>query len=115
VIEACQRACLMVVVLLVAGCAATLSDGVRVMPDGVRFQIRRPGAASVAVAGDFNGWSPTAHPMTRSGDLWTGTIAVPPGEHLFMYVVDGTWVTPPNVAEVVPDGFGGSNGRVVVP
>ena len=114
-IEASQRACLAVMVLLAIGCAAALRDEVRVRPDGVRFQIRRPGAASVAVAGDFNGWSETAHRMTRSGELWTSTIVVPPGEYLFVYVIDGMWVTPPNVSEVVPDGFGGSNGRLVVP
>jgi hypothetical protein len=48
--------------------------------------------------------------------MWTSVIALPPGEYLFMYIVDGTsWMTPPNAAEVVPDGFGGRNGKVVVP
>jgi 1,4-alpha-glucan branching enzyme len=102
--------------LSIAGCAAALREEVRVARDGVRFQVRRADASSVVVAGDFNGWSPTAHPMRRAGDMWTSVIALPPGEYLFMYIVDGTsWMTPPNAAEVVPDGFGGRNGKVVVP
>jgi len=99
-----------------AACAAGLQEGVRLSPEGVRFQVRQPAATAVAVAGDFNGWSPSSHPMTRSGELWACLVALPPGEHLFMYVVDGvSWITPPNAAEVVPDGFGGWNGKVVVP
>jgi 1,4-alpha-glucan branching enzyme len=103
------------VALLSTGCAATLEEGVQLSPEGVRFRIRQPEAKSVAVAGDFNGWSPAAHPMVRVGEFWTCLIPLPPGEHAFMYVVDGSWVTPPNAAEVVPDGFGGFNGKVVVP
>ena len=103
-----------VAAVLAAGCAAR-SAGIRVRPDGVAFRLRRPAAASVSIAGDFNGWSADAHPMTREGDVWTRSIALPPGEHVFMYVIDGReWVTPPD-AEHVPDGFGGTNGRVLVP
>jgi 1,4-alpha-glucan branching enzyme len=101
--------------LFASACGAGLRDDVRVLPEGVRFRLLRASAAAVTVAGDFNGWSDAAHPMTRSGDLWTSVIRLPAGEHLFVYVVDGTWVTPPNAPEVVPDGFGGWNGRIVVP
>ena len=111
-----RRGCVIAALLSIAGCAAALREEVRVARDGVRFQVRRADASSVVVAGDFNGWSPTAHPMRRAGDMWTSVIALPPGEYLFMYIVDGTsWMTPPNAAEVVPDGFGGRNGKVVVP
>jgi 1,4-alpha-glucan branching enzyme len=96
-------------------CAARW-EGARLAPGGVVFQLRRPDAASVAIAGDFNGWSTSSHPMMRAGDRWTAVVALPPGEHLFMYVIDGdTWIEPPSVADRVPDGFGGWNGRVVVP
>jgi 1,4-alpha-glucan branching enzyme len=106
-----------IVAALVCGaCAAELNEGVRVSREGVRFRLRQPAATSVAVSGDFNGWSHTAHPMTRSGEFWTCVVTLPPGEHVFMYVVDGvSWVTPPNAAEIVPDGFGGWNGKVFVP
>ena len=110
-----RRGFALVALMSIAACAATLREEVRVVSNGVRFQVRRT-ASSIAVAGDFNGWSRTAHPMARSGEMWTCLIPLPPGEHLFMYIVDGTsWMTPPNAAEVVPDGFGGWNGKVVVP
>jgi len=32
--------------------------------DGVRFAVVAPNAGRVSVIGDFNGWNPTAHPMT---------------------------------------------------
>ena len=80
------------------------------------FQLRRPAASSIAVVGDFNGWSGTMHPMTRSGDVWRSVVALPPGDYVFVYLVDGTeWVTPPNATALVPDGFGGLNGKVTVP
>jgi 1,4-alpha-glucan branching enzyme len=106
---------LILAVVGLSGCAAGLRDEVRVAPEGVRFRLRKPDATSVAVVGDFNGWSDSSHPMTRTGEMWSSVIQLPPGEHIFMYVVDGTWVTPPNAAEVVPDGFGGFNGKVIVP
>jgi hypothetical protein len=42
-------------------------------------------------------------------------VALPPGEHTFMYLVNGTeWVTPPLAEDYVDDGFGARNGVVVV-
>lgn len=103
---------------LLAGCAA----GVEPRPpfsetDGVRFTVRLPSAQSVAVAGGFNAWSAAGHPMTRVGSdgLWSVVIPLPPGEHPFMYVVDGAqWLTPPQAEDYVEDGFGNRNGLAVV-
>ncbi len=84
---------------------------------GVRFTVEAASAKTVSVAGSFNQWSTTSHPLhpsTRHG-LWSGVIPLPPGEHLFMYVVDGThWVSPPLAEDHVDDGFGAQNGVVVV-
>ena len=83
----------MLFVTLAAGCAASRYEGLQVRGGDVLFRLRRPEAASVAVAGEFNGWSVSSHPMRRVGDLWTTRIVLPPGEYLFMYVVDGSsWV-----------------------
>jgi 1,4-alpha-glucan branching enzyme len=84
---------------------------------GARFTVTLPDAQSVTVAGSFNRWSVTAHQMVRSGSdgTWTVAIPLPPGEYLFIYVVDGKrWVTPPNADDYVDDGFGQKNGVVVV-
>jgi len=97
-------------------CAATIAAPV-VTPAGVRFVLRQETANSVALAGSFNEWSAASHPLARgtSRGVWTVVVALPPGEHLFMYVVNGTeWVSPPLAEDYVDDGFGARNGVVVV-
>ena len=89
-----------------------------VTPAGVRFSLVRAEVNSVALAGTFNQWSISSHPLVREGttDVWTLVVPLPPGEHLFMYVVDGTqWITPPQADDFVDDGFGSRNGVVIVP
>lgn len=114
------RVCAIVVVAVCgASCAARLAPAVPVETRaGVRFVVARPEARSVALAGTFNEWSIASHPLARdtAGGPWTIVVRLPPGEHLFMYVVDGgEWVTPPHAADFADDGFGARNGIVVVP
>ena len=78
----------------------------------VRFLLEAPSAGSVAVAGDFSRWDPIAlTPHLRDGTLiWSGVVAVPRGEHRYMFVVDGSrWVTDPLAVAVKDDGFGNRN------
>ena len=84
--------------------------------DGVRFVLVQPDASSVAVAGTFNRWSISSHPLSRDpSGAWTTLVPMSPGEHLYMYVVDGTrWLSPPAAEDYVDDGFGARNGVVVV-
>jgi len=99
-------------------CTARMTPAAPVVtPAGVRFVMMRSEANSVALAGSFNQWSPSSHALAReeSRGLWTIVVALPPGEHAFMYVVDGTqWITPPLAEDYVDDGFGAKNGVVVV-
>jgi 1,4-alpha-glucan branching enzyme len=99
-------------------CAARMAPAAPVVtPAGVRFVMMRSEANSVALAGSFNRWSPSSHPLAReaSRGLWTIVVALAPGEHVFMYVVDGTqWISPPLAEDYVDDGFGEKNGVVVV-
>lgn len=97
-------------------CAATVARAPLVTPDGVRFTLEHAAAKSVSIAGDFNDWSASAHPLMRNGSgRWTAIVALPPGEHKFMFVVDGTeWVVPPLAEDYVDDGFGSRNGVVIV-
>lgn len=77
----------------------------------VRFVFLNPGARSVALAGDFNGWSPIQTPLQRTGaGAWTATVTVKPGRYHYMFVVDGRqWLTDPSATEVTDDGFGAEN------
>ena len=99
-------------------CAGRIAPAAPVStPAGVRFVLIHPAARSVALAGSFNQWSATSRPLAREGSrgLWTIVVPLPPGEHLFMYVVDGTqWISPPLAEDYVDDGFGAKNGVVVV-
>lgn len=98
-------------------CAATMAAARPAMtPAGVRFEFLNPDARRVALAGSFNQWSAVSHPLARDArGLWTVVVPLPPGEHLFMYVLDGAWVDPPLAEDYADDGFGARNGIVVVP
>ncbi|UCC71546.1 MAG: glycogen-binding domain-containing protein [Gemmatimonadota bacterium] len=82
----------------------------------VQFVLEAPGASSVAVAGDFNGWSPQWPLGDPDGDgVWTGRIALKPGVHEYMFVIDGSeWRTDPNADRYVDDGFGQRNAVLVI-
>jgi hypothetical protein len=83
----------------------------------VRFELEAPGARSVALAGSFNGWSDSAIAFSRSseGGRWTVTVALPPGQHQYLFVVDGArWVQDPAAHAQVQDEFGQTNSVLVV-
>ena len=77
----------------------------------VRLVMVQPGAGTVAVAGDFNGWDPARTPLLRADNgMWTTTIKLRPGRYQYMFVVDGKdWQTDPLASEVSQDGFGQQN------
>jgi hypothetical protein len=77
----------------------------------VRLVLLQPGATSVSVAGDFNGWNPGQTQLERSEDgLWTATIPLKPGRYQYMFVIDGKqWIADPLAAEGAGDGFGAQN------
>lgn len=103
---------------LSASCAAAIVQTAPVVThDGVRFVFVHPGAHSVTLTGSFNEWSTSSHALARdqSSGVWTVVVPLPPGEYLFMYVVDGIqWISPEVAEDFVDDGFGVKNGVVVV-
>lgn len=82
----------------------------------VQFELTAPGARSVAVGGDFDGWSGTNPLEDPDGDgVWTGRVAVEPGLHSYMFLVDGSeWVTDPEATRYTDDGFGNRNAVLAV-
>lgn len=53
--------------------------------------------------------------MVHGSGLWSVDVPLAEGEHAFMYVIDGTrWMTPPQAEDFVTDGFGQTNGIVIV-
>lgn len=78
---------------------ATSRAAFRPVEGGIEFSLERPGASSVALAGDFNGWDTAATPMADpDGDgTWVVVVDLEPGRHEYKFVVDGsTWVNDPD-------------------
>ena len=74
--------------------------------DTVVVRFRMPEAQSVAIAGNWNAWTPA--PLHGLGDdIWEAALRLPPGTYYFNLVVDGSeWVVPGGVA-TISDGMGG--------
>jgi hypothetical protein len=83
----------------------------------VQFMLEAPSAQSVAVAGDFNSWMPELVLADPDGDgVWSGRVALKPGVHQYMFVIDGSqWLTDPGAGRYVDDGFGNRNAVLVIP
>jgi 1,4-alpha-glucan branching enzyme len=103
---------------VMSACAATVAPELpKQVTGGTRFTLSAPQAKTVCVVGSFNGWIKGTMPMKRAGDrgLWVTEVALGPGEYTFMYVVDDKeWVAPPLAEDFVMDGFGQTNGVVIV-
>ncbi len=100
--------------------AVVVGDGVFRPADGAEFGERTftladEAAQKVFVAGSFNGWNATLHPMSRNGGgQWEAKIPLPAGDTTYKFIVDGQWVTDPGNPQTEPDGQGGSNSVLTV-
>jgi hypothetical protein len=88
-------------------------------PDGertVEFVVVAPAASRVAVVGDWNGWDPGATPMSRhEGSTWTAHVSLPPGRHVYAFVVDGRrWESDPHAPLEPANAFGFRNSVILV-
>ena len=82
----------------------------------VQLVFRAPAAARVSVVGDFTAWDPSKAPMTRDpgSGLWSVSLAVPPGRHVYAFLVDDSvWVRDPRAA-AAPDADFGRPGSVLL-
>jgi hypothetical protein len=93
--------------------AAAEADAVR---EAVQLVFRAPNASSVRVVGDFNAWDKERAPMTRdaASGLWSVTLALRPGRHVYAFIVDDTlWMRDPR-ATAAPDADFGRPGSVLL-
>lgn len=81
----------------------------------VKFVILAPKAGKVALVGDFNDWDETRSPVMQAdkNGLWSVTLPLSVGRHMYAYVVDGTWIADP-MAPATGDGYGHMNSVRVV-
>ncbi len=76
----------------------------------------RPEARAVSLAGEFNGWDPSAQPMKQRKDgVWSVTLRLPRNQqYAYRYVVDGReWVTDHEADRTVPNEHGETNAVVI--
>lgn len=91
---------------LAAHDAETEAGAVR---QSVQLVFRAPTASTVRVVGDFNSWDAERAPMTRdpATGLWSVTLQLRPGRHVYAYVVDDSlWVRDPRAPAAKDADFG---------
>ncbi len=82
--------------------------GVRRTDDGILFVTEAPNAARVALAGDFNNWSPDSTPMVpnNDGSCFRAMLPLAPGRYRYRYVIDGNWTRDPHNEACEANPFG---------
>lgn len=83
----------------------------------VKFVFVAPRASQVSIVGDFNGWNASTTPMVRTPNdsVWTVTLPLTTGRHVYSFVVDGsTWNADPAAPLAPDDGFGHANSVRIV-
>jgi len=72
---------------------------------------------SVAVAGDFNGWSASENPMRKNSEsgLWQLQLPLRSGRYRYKFVINHSrWIADPNASHYELDPFGGKNSVLIV-
>jgi chromosome partitioning protein len=90
--------------------------GARSTAQGVLFVQPASVGQTVSVAGEFNGWSPTANPLKLNPDLEVleAVVPLPPGRYSYRLIVDGRWMTDPFNPLIESNPFGEHNSVVTV-
>jgi hypothetical protein len=82
----------------------------------VRFELAAPRASRVMLVGSFNEWNPAATPLVRdvASGKWVVSLRLPPGRHVYAFVVDGDVTADPTAPRAADDDFGSANSVVLV-
>ena len=81
----------------------------------VEFEIDRPAAKAVFLAGEMTDWEKGQKPMSKSADgKWRVAVDLSPGQWLYKFVVDGQWIADPASTDNDADGNGGRHSFLFV-
>jgi hypothetical protein len=100
-----------------AGATTTLVSGPAAADrETVRFALSAPKATRVALVGSFNEWDPVATPLARdpATGTWMVSLRLPPGRHVYAFVVDGDVTADPAAPRAADDDYGSANSVVLV-
>jgi len=74
------------------------------------FSLSAPQAKSVFIAGNFNQWNLSAHPLKRDKKgVWKISLPLGPGRYEYRFLVDGQWQNDPNCSSFIENPFGTLN------
>jgi 1,4-alpha-glucan branching enzyme len=82
----------------------------------VEFQFRSEPERAVFVAGSFNAWNATEHPLRdpeRKG-VYRATLKLAPGRWEYKFIVDGAWCVDPECPEWARNQYGSLNSVLTV-
>jgi 1,4-alpha-glucan branching enzyme len=80
----------------------------------ITFKFTSPDAKSVHLAGNFNGWNKSSHPLSQvktgnGNGMWKGTVYLEPGVYEYRFIVDGIWQDDAGSVEGWKNEFGSFN------
>lgn len=77
----------------------------------VEFSLSAPQANSVSIAGDFNQWNTSSHPLKQDKKgTWRILLGLNPGgQYEYRFFVDGKWQNDPNSRSFRENPFGTLN------
>ena len=94
---------------------ATAADARRVPVQFVLDARDVPTAGMVSIVGDFNAWDANATPLQLENGVWTGTVPLRPGRHVYAFVVNGEiWLADPRAPQAADADFGRPGSVIIV-
>jgi len=76
----------------------------------IKFSLLAPSAQSVFLAGDFNQWNWSSHPLKRDKNgMWKISLSLNPRQYEYRFLVDGEWQNDPNCCDFIENPFGTLN------
>ena len=74
------------------------------------FSLLAPQARSAFIAGDFNQWNPSTHPLEKDKQgVWKISIPLDPGQYEYRFFVDEEWQNDAACSSFVENPFGTFN------
>jgi hypothetical protein len=74
-----------------------------------------PDATQVSLVGDFNDWNAGATPLALHNGVWSSSVPLAPGRHVYAFVVNGTtWLADPQAPRAADTDFGRPGSVIIV-
>jgi 1,4-alpha-glucan branching enzyme len=85
-------------------------------PIPTQFVFESKRATQVYLVGDFNGWGERSVHLEREDgtSLWSVTLPLLPGRHVYAFLVDSVWTTDPRAPSARDVDFGVAGSVIIV-